>query len=125
MTRTKSFRQLNALLSCPYRWSGKSTDGKTVVVSLWRDEFVGPAGAMVYEKGDTNDWVDGPAKREFFRHLRWALDHCGGIVRVVVAVRDLADRARASDCYPAPKLILRIAELDAINGAFRLEQVII
>jgi hypothetical protein len=49
---------------------------------------------MVYEKSDTNDWV-GPGKRALFRHLRYALDHCGGSVRVVVSVRYLSNCALA------------------------------
>ena len=102
-------------------WSGISADGSMVAASLWRDEFRGLAGAMVYEKSDTNDWV-GPGKRALFQHLRYALDHCGGIVRVVVSVRDLSNCARVIDCYPAPNLLMRITYLDEMSGAFRLEQ---
>jgi hypothetical protein len=125
VTRKKSFGRFDApLRNVMQDWSAISANGSTVVVSLWRDEFRGPAGAMVYEKLDTSDWRDGQSKRDFFDHLRYALDHCGGLVRVVVSVRDPANPVRAIDCYPAPNVIMRITHLDEAAGSFRLEQVV-
>jgi hypothetical protein len=125
MTRKRSFGCYGALLRNPMTdWSAISSDGKTMAVSLWLDEFRGRARVMVYEKIDTDDWLDGPGKRLFFEHLQYALDRCDGLARVVVSVRDPANRSRTTDCYAAPNLILRIANLDARRGMFRLEQIL-
>ncbi|WLC16280.1 hypothetical protein [Bradyrhizobium diazoefficiens] len=124
MTRTAAFGRYGIRLrNVMSRWSGISADGSTVAVSLWRHEFGGPAGTMVYDKADSSDWKDVAAKREFFRHLQWAVDHCEGIVRVVVVVRDPSKPPRTIDCYPAPNVIMRVVALDHVRSTFRLEQV--
>ncbi|UPK26742.1 patatin-like phospholipase domain-containing protein [Bradyrhizobium sp. 195] len=121
MTRTSAFGRYG-VRSAMNRWSGVSADGSTAAVSLWKDELEGPAGAMVYHKADTRDWTNGIAKREFFRHLQHAVDRCGGIVRVVMVVRDPSNPSRTIDCYPAPNVIMRVAALNMVGLAFRLEQ---
>ncbi|MCK1297522.1 MULTISPECIES: hypothetical protein [unclassified Bradyrhizobium] len=124
MTRTAAFGRYGIRLrNVMSRWSGVSADGPTVAVSLWRHEFGGPAGEMVYDKADSSDWKHGIAKSEFFAHLQWAVDHCEGIVRVVIVVRDPSDPSRTIDCYPAPNVIMRVIALDAVGSTFRLEQV--
>ena len=97
-----------------------------VVVTLWLDEFAGPAGSITYERRAHGDWRKGMASRLFFEDLAWALARLGGIVRVIVVVRDRGalPRVRVSDCYPARKLVMRITHLDTVTGAFRLEQVV-
>lgn len=125
MTRKELFRRYGLrLLNLMTDWSALSSDGLVVALSLWLDEFRGRAGAMVYEKLDTRDWMDAAAKRRFFRHLQHSLHHCGGLVRVVVSVRDPANHARTVDCYPVPNVIMRITRLDVAAGSFRLEQVV-
>ncbi|MDA9415143.1 hypothetical protein XI04_18640 [Bradyrhizobium sp. CCBAU 11430] len=78
---------------------------------------------MVYEKSDTSDWADGGAKRLFFLHLQHAVDHCEGLVRVVMVVRDPSNPSRTIDCYPARNVIMRVVALDTKRCTFRLEQV--
>ena len=88
-SRSAAFRFYNAEPINPnWSWSARSADGKTVVVTLWRHEFRGPAGKMVYARSDLGDWHEGNGSRTFFNDLVWALANCGGMVRVVVAVRD-------------------------------------
>lgn len=124
MTRTSAFGRYGVRLrNIMSRWSGVSADGLTVAVSLWRHEFDGPGGAMVYDKADSSDWKNGIAKRDFFRNLQWAADHCQGIVRVVIVVRDASDPSRTMDCYPTPNVIMRVVALDTLRSTFRLEQV--
>jgi hypothetical protein len=125
MTRKRAFGCYGARPRNPMTdWSAISSDGRTVAVSLWLDEFRGRARAMVYEKIHTDDWLPGPGKRLFFEHLQYALDHCSGLVRIVVSKRDPANRSRTIDCYPAPNVIMRIAYLDVRRDAFRLEQIV-
>jgi hypothetical protein len=123
-TRTQAFRLYNTELCNPYFWSARSGDGKTVAVSLWRDGFEGPAGRMVYDRSSMEDWYDGSVRRRFFEDLAWAIKHCGGIVRVIVAVRDLSafPLVRTAECYPCKNLLMRVTHLDPVAGAFKLEQ---
>lgn len=124
MTRTAAFGRYGIRLrNVMNRWSGVSADGLTVAVSLWKHEFSGPAGEMVYDKADSSDWKNVVAKREFFRDLQWAVDHCEGVIRVVVVVRDPSDPSRTIDCYPAPNVVMRVTALDTVGSTFRLEQV--
>lgn len=123
MTRTAAFGRYGIRLrNVMSGWSGVSADGSTVAVSLWRHEFSGPAGAMVYDKADSSDWKNVAAKRDFFADLQHAVDRCGGMVRVVMVVRDPSDPSRAIDCYPAPNVVMRVAALDTVGLTFRLEQ---
>ena len=124
-TRTSAFAALGTTLLDRMRdWSARSDDGSIVALSIWRDEFDGRAGAMVYEKLDTSDWRDGRGKERFFAELRRALDRCGGLVRIVVSVRDPNNAGRAKECYPAPRLLMRVTYLDVEERGFRLEQVV-
>lgn len=126
-TRTQAFLFFNTEPRNPY-WSlsARSADGKTVAVTLWKDEITGSAGRMVYERRSLGGWYQGNGSRSFFKDLNWALANCGGIVRVIVAVRDrsASPRVRMSECYPQKNLFMRVTHIDPITGAFRLEQVV-
>jgi hypothetical protein len=88
-------------------------------------ELTGPAGKMVYDRSDLGDWYDGNGSRFLFEDLAWSLANCGGIVRVIVAVRDrrASPHVRMAECYPQKNLFMRITHLDPEKRAFRLEQV--
>jgi hypothetical protein len=127
-TRTACFRFYNTdPLNPNWSWSAVSADGKTVVVTLWLDEFKGQAGKMVYARQGLGDWHKGSGSRFFFEDLAWAVANCGGIVRVVVAVRDprQTGRAKTLECYPRKDLVMRVVHVDPKTGAFRLEQVVL
>jgi hypothetical protein len=122
-TRIEAFLSYGVRPLFRLAWSARSMT--MVVVTLWLDEFTGPAGSMTYERRAHGHWRKGIASRLFFEDLAWAVGHLGGIVRVIVVVRDRSalPRVRVSDCYPARKLVMRITHLDPVTGAFRLEQV--
>ena len=125
-TRTAAFRFFNTKPRNPnWSWSARSADGLTVVVTLWKHELIGTAGSMVYYRPDLGDWHRGNGSKFFFEDMAWALANCGGVVRVIVAVRDpnAGPRVRAVECYPQKNLFMRITHLDPKTGAFRLEQV--
>jgi hypothetical protein len=125
-TRTASFRFYNAEPRNPnWSWSAVSADGQTVVVTLWQHEFAGLAGEMTYTRSALGDWHKGNGSRLFFEDLLWALAYCGGIVRVIVAVRDwsASPRVRMAECYPQKNLYMRVTHVNLETGAFRLEQV--
>lgn len=124
-TRTQAFRLYNTEPRNPnWSWSARCAD--TVVVTLWKDEFTGPAGRMIYERHGLGNWHKGNGNRFLFEDLAWALANCGGIVRVIIAVRDLSafPRVRMAECYPQKNLFMKVTHIDPISGAFRLEQVV-
>lgn len=127
-TRAQAFLALGTIPHNPQRsWSARSIDKKTVAISLWKDQLRGPAGRMTCSKIDWGDWHQGYESRIFFEDLQWAVDHCGGIVRVVVAVRDpkVLPQVRMAECYPCRNLYLRVIHCDLVTGSFTLEQVAI
>jgi hypothetical protein len=66
--------------------SAVSSDGKTVVVAMWEDEFEG--------EGDRNNLsiaiptnLQGKSRRisnKWIANLKWARNHCDSLVRVVI-----------------------------------------
>jgi hypothetical protein len=124
-THTAAFRSFNTEpRNRNWSWSARSED--TVVVTLWQDEFAGPAGMMTYERGSHEGWHKGTGSRFFFEDLAWALTNCGGIVRVIVALRDREafPRVRMVECFPKKSLLMRVTLVDPETGAFRLEQMV-
>lgn len=127
MTHTAAFQTYGTKpRNANWSWSARSLDGKTVVVTLWKDEFKGRAGQMVYARSDRGDWSDGPGYRFFMEDLAWARDNCSGIVRVIVANSkdEKGQTRRIADCYPAPKLVMRVTHVEPETGAFALEQTV-
>jgi hypothetical protein len=108
-----------------WSWSARSDDGKTVVVTLWQDEFQGGAGELIYVRAGATGWANRHGYQELMNNLEWARDQCGAKVRVIVAIkRDRNERPpRIAECFPQKKLVMRVAELDPGTGAFRLEQI--
>jgi hypothetical protein len=123
-TLTEAYRA-NGLELRNRNWSWSARSENAVVVSLWQHEFKGLAGNMIYERQSHGDWYKGVGYRFLIEDLAWAVAHFGGIVGVVVVVRDSSalPRVRVSDCYAAKKLLMRVTHLDPATGAFRLEQV--
>jgi hypothetical protein len=117
-----------------WSWSGRSADGRTVVINLWRDRIRRDInGQWLYDEFDRtdledpyrlSDWTQRPGNRERLENLIWARDHCEGHFRVIVIVaKDTgADPREIADCYPQDKLQMRITELDEQTGRFRAVQ---
>jgi hypothetical protein len=126
-TRSAAFQFYNAKpQNHNWSWSARSQDGKTVVLTLWKHEFKGPAGNMVYARNDLGDWHKGNGSRTFLMDLAYALANCEGRVKVIVVARDWSASpcVRTAECYPQKNLLMRITYLNLETGAFRLEQVV-
>ena len=69
-----------------WSWSARSLDGKTVVITLWKDRISFKDGAIAYEdiKIDTEAWRQRPGNRERIQNLIWARDHCDGFFKAVI-----------------------------------------
>lgn len=107
-----------------WSWSARSSDGKVIVLTLWQDELKPEGKKWVYHakaRGDFAEWLQKPGNKEKLENLKWAQDECDGLFRVVVAIeQDTSAIPRAiKECFPHPKLIMRITELDRETGEFR------
>jgi len=96
-----------------WSWSARTPDNKTVVLTLWVDYIQpGQDKTIVYENvGDGSlGWVRRPGNRERLENLRFAMDRCGGLFRVVfVRAKDTAAEPREiAECYPRADLKMRI-----------------
>lgn len=109
-----------------WSWSGKSADGKTVAVTLWKDRF---------EKGiDLYRWSASPGEAgrqlrpghtELIRNLAWARDNCDGEVSIIIAtaVDPNANPRTISECFPRTDFRMRVVGLDEASGEFVLERI--
>lgn len=112
-----------------WSWSARSEDGKTVVLTFWKDGIQHKAKPMRYASvastEDKRNWIDSPGNRERRENLIWAVDHYGGIVHVVIVVAkdENAEPRAIKECYPQPNMKFRIVELNRETGEFVAEQV--
>jgi hypothetical protein len=128
-TRTDAFAYFGARGKNPrWSWSARSADGKTVVLTMWQDEFSSIDGITTYATRSQKsvDWGGRLGNQERIENLRWARANCDGLVRVVIAVAtDTKARVRTIErCFPHPKLIMRIADLNENTGEFRAVNVV-
>jgi len=107
-----------------WSWSARNEKTKTVAVTLWQDEFTwSPDGRRVYERGPV--WTESrtsPGHNELMDNLRWALDHCDGWVKVIVAIaKDVNAVPRSiKECSPT-KMQVKVTHLNEATGEFSLE----
>jgi hypothetical protein len=112
-----------------WSWSARNSDTKTVVLTLWQDEFEGVGkGQMVYQprpRIPEKDWAKRPGNRERLENLKWARENCEGLFRVIIAkAKDVNGNPREiEECFPQEKLLMRITRLDEESGEFRAESV--
>jgi len=107
-----------------WSWSARSADGKTVVLTLWKDGISVSNGLTTYDSFSPDGraaWIDTSGNRERLENLVWARDNCGGEFRVVITVAKDVNAAPRSiaECYPQPNLRMRITDLNEQTGEFR------
>jgi hypothetical protein len=125
-TLRKSFAHFGVAPANPrWSWSARNLTSAIVVLVLWQDRFRVVNGRLVYvfDPSDSNPEAAGSSERLY--NLQWAIDHCGGVVRIVVAIaKDVDAKPRAiADCFPQRTLVMRIVYFDPQTGKFRLEAV--
>ena len=131
-TRSECFEHFGASCKNPqWSWSAKSADGRVVVMCMWQDEITRDGALMVYQsltprrgsltprRGEVNR----PGAKERLENLKWAREHCDGLVRVVVMrAKDTKEDPRSiAECFPHDKLVMRITHIDEATGEFRAE----
>jgi hypothetical protein len=96
----------------------------TAEPSLWRcgktRSFAKTAGFYI----DLDLALKGKSQRvslQWRTHLKWAIAHCDGCVRVVVltAEETQANPRVIRSCYPDDALVMKITHFDAKTGSFQ------
>ena len=85
---TEAFRAAGYELSSPRsQWSAIRADGKAVVVTVWTDEIIKskePWEVDLRGHPRLSIWKDKPGNAIRKRHVRYALDHCGGSFDIIL-----------------------------------------
>src|SRR5258708_15692292 len=102
-TRAGAFAQVGVRLrNNQWSWSGRSEDGQTVAITVWTDKVKREDDSFVYRQIAYTEAERGrPGFRELIENLRWARDHCGGFVKIVMttAEDDKANPRAGERCY--------------------------
>lgn len=125
MSLAKSFAKFNVNLKNPRQsWSGRSDDGTTVVITLWRPGLKGKPFRYVSHSGTDSEitWTDTFGNRERLENLIWAEEHCAGCFRAVVIVPkdETAEKWEIAKSWPIEH-VMRITSLNRKNGEFNAE----
>ncbi len=107
-----------------WAWSARSPDGRTVVVTLWKDQISDDGNAVIaHYGGETGKLRLGNKDR--VENLIWARERCDGLFRAVMIVaKDIKARPRSiAKCYPEKTLVMKLISLDEHTGEFRAESV--
>ena len=112
-----------------WSWSGKSSDGKTVVLQLWKDRLnykTKPISYSDFKDPSLPEWRDRPGNKERIENLKWAKEHCDGRFHVVIGVaKDVNAHPRETlEAFAQPNLIMKITEFDEATGEFNAQQVV-
>ena len=111
-----------------WSWSARSQDGNTVVITLWKDLVRLENGVARYDSFNlesSGEWIDLLGNRERIENLIWARDNCDGLFRVVITIAEdtQAEPRKIEQCFPQPRMVMRIIELNESTGEFRAESV--
>jgi hypothetical protein len=102
--------------------SAVSHDGATVVVAMWEDEMVRRDDRTTYRSrfGPTLKGKSHRVSLQWITHLKWAITHCEGRIRVVVltAEETHANPRVIRSCHPDDALIMHITDFDEKTGCF-------
>lgn len=125
-THTKCFDAFGVIpKNLRWSWSGRSLDGKTVAVTLWKDRFLDQG--RVYKNHDSDvpgEWRSRPGFVELIDNLQHAAEHLDGVIGVIIAEpKDASASPRSiAKCYPRTNLKMRVTHLDPEEGKFILER---
>jgi len=105
--------------------SALSSDGKTIVLAMWEDEFEHQGNRIIYQSR-YRAIFKGKLQRistQLIANLKWAFRRPDCLVRVVIIQADdvLANPRTIKFCYPDDSLIMRVTHLDIETGTFRAE----
>jgi hypothetical protein len=122
-TLSSSFEYFGATRA-PKHFGGSaiSRDGRTVVVAVWDDELTRENDSVVYRSkfGPPLKGKSQKVSLQWIAHLKWAVSHCNGRIRVVVLTpEDGQTNPRViRSCFPDQTLSMRIMSFDRKTGFF-------
>ncbi len=124
--KVEAYAALGAVLKNErWAWSGRSEDGRTVVVTLWADklrEVPGGSRYDLFEAPDLEAWRTKRGNRERIRDLVHARDACEGLFKVVIGRENQAgDAMLEGSVYEVSDLTMRLIDLDETTGEFSAE----
>ncbi len=130
-TLHEAFQFFKAKAANPrWGWAAQSDDGKTVVVTMWRDLIDDDGKVLTYgnRQGAGGDsWMKLPGNRDRIRKLQHVWDNCGRLFRVVIidAVDTKAGaRNTRKKYYAAETLVMKLdSPVDPDTGVFRARSV--
>src|SRR3954451_13214052 len=82
------------LRSDRWSWSGRTADGKTVVLQLWKDHFnykTHPVSWSDFDDVRVALWTGRPGNFDRIEDIKWAVDRCEGKFRVVIGIAKRTD----------------------------------
>lgn len=127
--KVKAFAHFDvSLKNDRWSWSGKTVDGKAVVLQLWRDilnDQTTPKSYDVFGDPRLPEWIKKHGNTERIKDIKWAIERCDGNFRVVIGhAKDvtIGVRRTAAAC-PQPNLIMKIVKFNENTGEFRAEAV--
>lgn len=106
-----------------WSWSARNEATKTVVVTLWQDEFTRTDGKLVYSRSASEGkWDSRPGFKELIDNLAWAQANCDGRVKVIVALakNKNEDPRSIAECFPSATR-MRVTHLDRADGSWTLQ----
>jgi hypothetical protein len=116
-THTAAFKSFGVSpTNTGWSWSGRNEQTNTVVHTLWEESFREKGNTLIYERTHSQKDSRGrqrPAYNELTQNMNYALQHCGGVFKVIVA-RDT--RRAFREWWPAPQLRMKIRTFNASTG---------
>ena len=119
----EAFRAYGAKGNNPrWSWSARTPDGQ-VVMTFWKDLIQRDGSHLSYSifgRADRLHWKDNPGNSERIENLKWAKDHCEGLMRVVIVVAEDTNANPRSilESYPQKKWLMKLVEFDERTGEF-------
>ena len=107
-------------------WSAVGADGRTVVITVWRDQVLPDGSVDFFGHPKLDRWRRALGNRSRIKHLTIARDLAAGRFRVVwVTAKDVAAIPRSiARLEPDPSLVMRLIEVDEDSGEFKAEPII-
>ena len=105
-----------------WSWSARTPDGK-VVMTFWKDQLnyrSDPISYSTFGSPTLSAWLDKPGNHERIENLKWARDHCDGLMHVVVIEAEdaRAEPRRIAKSFPQTRLMMKLTELNETTGEF-------
>jgi len=124
-TLSKAFESFGAAgKNQRWSWSARTSDDRTVVMTFWKDLIDFAASPISYSTFDSprlHLWKNKPGNKERIENLKWARDHCDGLMKVVIIeAKDIhADSREIADCIVQRRMVMKLVELNEETGEFR------